>query len=88
MENHPFLWRWIRRVRRIQVCMARKVLTNKEEKQNNQMHHNVGKLDDWGWTGNWLSYRSVLVSLEPYNFVAWDLYTGWIDAACRESELV
>ena len=26
MENHPFLWRWIRRVRRIQVCMARKGL--------------------------------------------------------------
>ena len=23
-------------------------LTNK---QNNQMHYNVGKLDDWGWTG-------------------------------------
>ena len=26
MENHPFLWRRIRRVRRIQVCMARKGL--------------------------------------------------------------
>ena len=26
MENHPFLWRRIRRVRRIQVCMARKEL--------------------------------------------------------------
>ena len=27
MENHPFLWRRIRRVRRIQECMARKGLT-------------------------------------------------------------
>ena len=27
MENHPFLWRRIRRVWRIQVCMARKGLT-------------------------------------------------------------
>ena len=27
MENHPCLWRQIRRVRRIQVCMARKGLT-------------------------------------------------------------
>ena len=27
MENHPFLWRRIRRVRRIQVCMARKGIT-------------------------------------------------------------
>ena len=27
MENHPFLWRRICRVRRIQVCMARKGLT-------------------------------------------------------------
>ena len=27
MENHPYLWRRIRRVRRIQVCMARKGLT-------------------------------------------------------------
>ena len=26
MENHPFCWRRIRRVRRIQVCMARKGL--------------------------------------------------------------
>ena len=26
MENHPFLWRRIRRVRRIQVCMARRGL--------------------------------------------------------------
>ena len=26
MENHPFLWRRIRPVRRIQVCMARKGL--------------------------------------------------------------
>ena len=26
MKNHPFLWRRIRRVRRIQVCMARKGL--------------------------------------------------------------
>ena len=28
MENHHFLWRRIRRVRRIQVCMARKGLTD------------------------------------------------------------
>ena len=28
MENHPFLWRRIRRVRRIQVCMARKGLAS------------------------------------------------------------
>ena len=28
MENHPFLWRRIRRVRRIQVCMARKGLNS------------------------------------------------------------
>ena len=27
MENHPFLWRRIRRVRRIQVCMAREGLS-------------------------------------------------------------
>ena len=29
MENHPFLWRRIRRVRRIQVCMARKGLISR-----------------------------------------------------------
>ena len=29
MENHPFLWRRIRRVRRIQVCIARKGLIPK-----------------------------------------------------------
>ena len=28
MENHPFLWMRIRRVRRIQVCMARKGLSD------------------------------------------------------------
>ena len=31
MENHPFLWRRIRRVRRIQVCMARKGLSLQSE---------------------------------------------------------
>ena len=31
MENHPFLWRRIRRVRRIQVCMARKGLSSAKE---------------------------------------------------------
>ena len=29
MENHPFIWRRIRRVRRIQVCMARKGLSQR-----------------------------------------------------------
>ena len=38
------------------------------------MHYNVGKLDDWVELEHWLWYRSMLVSLEPYNFVAWDSY--------------
>ena len=36
MENHPFLWRWIRRVWRIQVCMARKGLTPSDNYYNRE----------------------------------------------------
>ena len=34
MENHPFLWRRIRCVRRIQVCMARKGLKRTVNRRN------------------------------------------------------
>ena len=44
MENHPCLWRRIRRVRRIQVCMARKGLTAKTTFWKNSKRSFVGFL--------------------------------------------
>ena len=49
MENHPFLWRRIRRVRRIQVCMARKGLRVKQcpIQVFRKCHHHLRRAD---WT--------------------------------------
>ena len=71
MENHPFLWRRIRRVRRIQVCMARKGLSNVQDGVsikliNDYLPGNPTKLCNSSWRGVKCSNERALCWFFPF----------------------